>query len=185
MLSSLSPEIQIMLRPKRTLLELNKLPLEDGRWLLWRRPLFVLLILCCSFSLMTSGRLSLHLVASTAIYWSFLPLVQILGLIAVERGHLKAGTIDRFFMGHGPTLLLVTAFAAWTSSTAGIVLSPASVDFWALTAAAMLLWSCWIDYRFFNSFRKLAIQRAISWTLFSVIFMGSWLWNEIAWRLGL
>jgi len=73
------PEVEILLRPKRTLLELSKLPLEDGRWLLW--PLFVLLILCCSFSLMTSGRLSLHLVASMAIYWSFLPLVQIFGLI--------------------------------------------------------------------------------------------------------
>jgi len=147
--------------------------------------LFVLLVLCCSFSLMTSAKLSLHLVASTAIYWSFLPLVAILGLMAAERGHLKPGMVDRFFTGYSPTLLFVLAFAVYVSSPEGVVLSPGMLNLWLAIAIIVLMWSCWIDYRFFGSVRKLVIQRVVSWTLFAAIFMGSWLWNEIAWRLGL
>ena len=185
MLLSLSPDVRVMLSPKRTFEEFSRLPVEDTRWVFWRRPLFVLLILCCAMSLMTATRLSLHLVASTAIYWSFLPMVEILGLAIAERGRLKASMIDRFFMGHGPSLLYVTAFTAYVSVPSRMLFTPSSLNLWVLIAAAGLLWSCWIDYRFFQSLRKLAIQRAASWTLFSVIFMGSWLWNEIAWRLGL
>jgi hypothetical protein len=179
-----SPEIDVMFRPKRAFAEMT-VPVEDNRRLYWRRPLFVVLIMCCAISLMTAARLSLHLVASTAIYWSFLPLVEIAGLAAVERGHLKAGTVDRFFMGHGPWLLFMTIFAAYVSSPEGLVLSSSVFNLWVGVAAAVLVWSCWIDYRFFNSLRKLVVQRAVSWTLFASIFMGSWLWNEIAWRLGL
>ena len=59
--------------------------------------------------------------------------------MAAERGHLKTGMVDRFFMGYGPTLLYVMAFAAYASSPAGILLSPAGMDFWAVTAAGGLL----------------------------------------------
>jgi hypothetical protein len=49
----------------------------------------------------------------------------------------------------------------------------------------VLLWSCWIDYRFFASVGKLVLHRAVSWTLFLAIFAGSWMLMEIRERLGL
>ena len=174
-----------MFRPKRAFAELGRLTDRKGHWLFWRRPLLVVLIFCCGISLMTTGRLSLHLVGSTAIYWSFLPLVEIVGLVAVLRGWPDARVADRFFMGHGPWLLFMIAFAAYASSPAAAIGTPAVFTFWEVTAVAVLLWSCWIDYRLFGSVRKLAVHRAVSWTLFAAIFAGSWVWNEIAWRLGL
>src|SRR5262245_7388365 len=185
MLSRFSPDVSVMFRPKNTFAELSCLPCDSGVWIFWRRPLLVVLLYCCGISLMTEGRLSLHLIGSPAIYWMFVPLVEIAGLAATERGRLEARVIDRFFTGHGPWLLFVIAFAAYASSPSGAVGTPTVFTFWGLTAAAVLLWSCWIDYRFFGSLRKLATHRAVSWTLFAVVFAGSWLWNEIAWRLGL
>src|SRR5215510_7729757 len=137
MLSSLSPDVQVMLRPRRTFLELGKFSSGDSRWLFWRRPLFVLLVVCCSLSLMTSAKLSLHLVASTAIYWSFLPLVAILGLMAAERDHLTADIVDRFFTGYGPTMFFVVAFAFYVSTPEGVVLSPGVLNFWLAIAILM------------------------------------------------
>ena len=63
--------------------------------------------------------------------------------------------------------------------------SPAAFTFWEASAAIVLLWSGWIDYRFFGSVQKLALHRTVSWTLFVAIFAGAWIWNEIAWRTGL
>ncbi len=62
-----------MLRPKQAFAEPY---VADGRWLYWRRPLLLVLILCSAISLLTTGRFSLHVTGSTAIYWSFLPLVE-------------------------------------------------------------------------------------------------------------
>ena len=128
--------------------------------------------------MLASGKLSLHLLGSTAIYWSFVPLTGIVGLAAVERRLPGAGAIDRFFAGYAPWLLWMTAFAAFTS-IAGPVMRPADYLFWEIAAGCVLLWSCWIDYRFFGSLWKLALHRAVSWTLFGTIFAGAWIWTEI------
>src|SRR5262245_23357465 len=130
MLARLSPDVSVMLRPQRTFAYLNRLSNERSAWLFWRRPLLVVLIYCCGFSLMTEGRLSLHLAGSTAMYWLFLPLVEIAGLVAVQRGRLEARVIDRFFTGHGPWLLFVIAFSAYASSSSGAVTAPFVFRFW-------------------------------------------------------
>jgi hypothetical protein len=185
MLERLSPDVSVMFRPKKTFAELGLLPHRSGAWLFWRRPLLFVLVFCGGISLMTAGRLSLHLVGSPAIYWMFLPVVEIAGLVAAQRGRLEARLVDRFFTGHGPWFLFIIAFAAYASSPSSVVMTPTTLNLWVLAVAFVLLWSCWIDYRFFDSVRKLATHRAVSWTLFAAIFAGSWLWNEIAWRLGL
>jgi hypothetical protein len=181
-LSRWSPEVWVMLRPKQAFAEL---PLAGGRWLYWRRPLLTVLILCSGISLLATDRFSLHVAGSTAIYWSFLPLVEIAGLAAVRRRWPEARVVDRFFMGQGPWLLFIIAFAAYSSRPAGAVATPAVFTFWEAAAAATLLWSCWIDYRFFASLGKLVLHRVVSWTLFGAIFAGSWLWMETGGRLGL
>lgn len=170
-----------MWRPKQAFAEEC---VAQGRWLYWRRPLLLVLILCSGISLLTTGRLSLRVTGSTAIYWSFFPLVEIAGLAAVERGWPEPRVVDRFFVGYGPWLLFIVAFTAYGSSAAGAVGTPSVFTFWEATAVAVLLWSCWIDYRFFASARKLLLHRAVSWTLFAAIFAGSGIWMEIGRRLG-
>ena len=145
-----------------------------------RRPLLVVLILCCGISVLASGRLSLHLLGSTAIYWTFVPLTGMVGLAAVERPWPAAATVDRFFAGYAPWLLWMTAFTAFVSTGSNMVMGPDAYLFWELAACAVLLWSCWIDYRFFGSAWKLALHRAVSWTLFGTIFAGAWIWTELA-----
>jgi hypothetical protein len=183
MLSRLSPDVRAMLRPKQAFAE----PPDEagGPWLYWRRPLLLLLILCSGISLLTTGHFSLHVIGSTAIYWSLLPLIEIAGLAAVQRGWPEARAVDRFFMGHGPWLMFIIAFTAYGSSSAGAVQGPDVFTFWVVAAVAVLLWSCWIDYRFFASVGKLALHRAVSWTLFAAIFAGSWLGRVTLGGLGL
>jgi hypothetical protein len=168
LLTRLSPEIRVMLRPERAFSE--PCP-AGGRWLYWRRPLLLLLILCSGISLLATGRFSLHVVGSAAIYWSLLPLAEIVGLAAVRRKWPEAPVVDRFFTGHGPWLLFIIAFAAFGSA--------AVLNLWVAAAVAVLMWSCWIDYRFFASVGKLVLHRAVSWTLFAMFFAGSWMWMEI------
>jgi hypothetical protein len=116
MLSRLPPEVWVMLRPKQAFAEPQ---VAGGRWLYWRRPLRLVLILCSGISLLTTGRFSLHVAGSTAIYWSFLPLVEIAALAAAQRRWPEACVVDRFFIGHGPWQLFIIAFAAYGSSPAG------------------------------------------------------------------
>ena len=171
-----------MLRPKQAFPELHPM---GGRWLYWRRPLLLLLILSSGISLLTTGHFSLHVAGSTAIYWSALPLAEIVGLAAAGRRWPEAGAVDRFFTGHGPWLLFIIAFAAYGSSQAGALGTPAVFRFWEVAAAGVVLWSAWVDYRFFASVGKLALHRAVSWTLFGAIFAGSWMRAALGGRLGL
>lgn len=154
-------------------------------WLAWKRPILTTLLFSCGISLLTESRLSLHLVGSTAIYWTFLPLCGLLGLAAVHRGWPDPAFMDRFFLTYRPWLLFVIAFAAVGSSPEGTLMTPASFTFWEIYACFTLLWSCWIDYHFFGSAQSLAIQRVFSWGPFIAIFAGSWVWQETAQALGL
>jgi hypothetical protein len=178
----LTPEVRVMLRPRRAFAEPHP---DNGRWLYWRRPILLLFILCSAISLLTTGRFSLHVTGSTAIYWSLLPLIEIAGLAAVERRWPEARTVDRFFMGFGPWLLFFVAFAAYGSSGAIALATPRAFTFWEAAAAVVLVWSGWIDYGFFASVRKLLVHRAVSWTLFGAIFAGSDLWMLVSRGLGL
>jgi len=51
-------------------------PPHSGAWLAIRRPLLVALVFGCAVSLITSGRLSLRLVAPATLYWSFVLLLE-------------------------------------------------------------------------------------------------------------
>jgi hypothetical protein len=178
----LSPEIRVMLSPKRGFAEAKE---SGGRWLYWRRPILLVLSMCTAISLLVTGRLSLHVVGSTSLYWSFLPLIEIAGIAVAERRWPKSAMVDRFFWGHGPWLMFVIALTAYASSESGRLPSQAMFRFWIGLAVAALVWSCWIDYRFFGSLRKLAVQRAVSWTLFAAITSGAWVSVELSARLGL
>lgn len=133
----------------------------------------------CGSSLLTNGYLTLHILGSAAFYWSLLPLTGFLGLWAAEGHWPEAGRVHGFFRSYWPWMIWLTGAAAY----AGANLGPAGYWFWEIAAIAALLASSWLDYRFFGHWRRFAVFRVVSLTLWAGIFAGSWLWSEIAWRL--
>jgi hypothetical protein len=169
-------------------------------WTGLRRPLLVALVIGCAASLMDAGVLTLRLALPTAIWWTYVPLVEILALFAASPAARRAGswpqTIDRYFMGHGPALLWVVALAGC------FAFIPAVTEFsWqprdrvALDLALLVIaWSAYIDFQFFRrvlkqnawrAARDLLVQRAIAWTVGLTIFVGGAGYQTLAVRLGL
>lgn len=147
--------------------------------LYWRRPLLIVFMTTCGISLLTNGYLTLHIFGSAAIYWSLLPLTGFLGLCAAERRWPEAQRAHDFFRSYWPWMIWLTGASAYASVNMG----PAGYWFWEIAAVAALFASSWLDYRFFGHWKKFAVFRFVSLTVWAAIFAGSWLWSEIAWRL--
>jgi len=129
-------------------------------------------------------------------YWSFVPVVEIAALALVCRGKLRsvslAQAIDLFFAGFAPWLLWLTGLAAIWAWLPPMQAFQWTRPFWLLIAApAVLVWSCYIDLRFFRSVLQgravwaLTGHRAISWTACLLWFMAFSIWPPVASRLGL
>jgi len=148
-----------------------------------KRPLFLAFALGCTVSVITAQTLIFRLVVGGTINMSFVPAVQIAGLYVVSRrrsGLSFPHLIDLFFMGQGPWILGMLAYAAvWAFAT------PEHAIYWTLPSRiwpAILLavvWSAYIDFCFFRCvFRdgktraawNLATQRLVSWSLGILIF---------------
>ena len=162
--------------------------------------MFVAFVFGCAASLMTSGRMAVRLVGPATVYWTCVPLFEILGLAAVWRRKRSpvsfSRAVDLFLVGHGPWLLWLVAFAAMWA-----FISPIEVFEWRRTswlwyssALAVALWSGYIDFRFFRRVlarspagagRDLMLQRAISWIGLAAWFVGPAAWSEALSRLGL
>jgi hypothetical protein len=148
-------------------------------------------------SLITSASLTLRLAAPATVYWSFVPLAEIAGLAIVywpERGLSFGRTVDLFFAGHGPWLFwLIGLCAIW--SFVPPIEAFAFTKIWLYGAGAIVIvWSAYIDFRFFRfamersparAARDLLLQRLVSWTIIIAIFGGPAIPPEIAGRLGL
>jgi len=166
---------------------------SNSVWLALRRPLTVACCLGCAVSLMATGALTLRLALPAAVYWSFVPLVELAGLAVAVRGQLRAEVIDDFFAAHGPWLLWVAAFTAlWTFVPAPAVIGQTGFPrFWYVAGALIAIWTAWLDLAFFR--RKgqrfpaaaMVVQRAVSWPLGMLIFVAPAGWQTIAARFGL
>ncbi len=191
-----SPELRTMLRPQMW----SSLAPSQGNaaWLACRRPLLTALFLGCTISLITEHRLTLRLVISGGLTWSFVPLLEIFSLAVIWRaGHRVRSlpeAIDLFFMGQGPWLLWLMAFGAFWSSVPAITESSLITRLWLASAAGIELWSAHIDYWFFHAVleRKprrarwdLIAQRAMAWGLGVLYFGAGSLWPDILRRLHL
>jgi hypothetical protein len=161
-----------------------------------RRPLLFAFLFGCAVSFFTSGRLTLRLAGPATVYWSFVPLIEIAALAMVCRGNLRTislpQAIDLFFAGFGPWLLWLSGLAAIWSWLPPMQAFVWSKPFWLLIAApAVLVWSCYIDFRFFRSVlhhrpgRALAWHRVISWPAWLLWFMAASIWPPLASTLGL
>ena len=193
----LSAEISLMRNP-RAYAHLVELPERPGS--AWRRPLLVASVLGCAISLMTSGRITLRLAAPATLYWSFLPLCEILALgvfwIGGRPGVPFRRAIDLLFAGQAPCSLWLLAFAAvWACFPAPTILAVSPRPWmWYVSAIGVLGWTAWIDFWFFRcvlarsparALASLLLYRAICWPLALAVFLYSAGVTVVAKRLGL
>jgi hypothetical protein len=194
----MNPDAWVMINPPAAFAALVRQPADGDIWLAVKRPLFLAFQLGCTVTLVTSPGLNLRLAAGATVYWSFVPLAGIAGLIVVcsrnRNGLSIARTIDLFFTGAGPwAFWLIGLCAIWS------FLPPArafalSNPFWLYGATPIaIVWSGWIDFCFFRSvlgrgwagaWGGLLLQRLISWSLVILIFGGPAIPAEIAARVG-
>jgi hypothetical protein len=174
----------------------EKLPRAAKAWIAVRRPLLVAFVLGCSVSLMTSGRVTLRLAGPATVYWSFVPLAGIAGLAVVSGRRLHAETIDEFFRGYLPWMLLIVAFAAlWAFIPAPVAFARTDDPLvWEGLAVVPLVWSSRTDLHFFErmfgcnrreAVRYLLVHRLVSWPIALAIFVWSAGVQVIASGLGL
>ena len=181
-----------MLRPRSTLSALAQQAVPITIWRALRRPALVAFVLACTISLVTFPGLTLRLVGPSAIYWSFIPLAQILALALIcgkRNSALSfASKLDLFFSGHLPWLLWLAGIGAAFSFVSPARAFAFTRPFWLLYAApAVIVWSAWIDYGFYRSVAgssragavwRLLAQRAVSWGVIALIFSGSVVWQS-------
>jgi hypothetical protein len=186
-----------MLNPAAAYRFLAQQPVGRGRWVGWRRPLLVALMLGCTMSLIASAGLSVRLAASATVYWSFVPLAETAALAVMcwrgRRTRPFRHTVDLFFAGHGPWLFwLIGLCVIW--SLIPPVRAFAFTQVWLYGGASLVIaWSACIDFYFFRfvigasparAVRDLLLQRLISWSLIIAIFCGPAIPPEIAARFG-
>lgn len=184
----LSPDVSVMLRPASSYPALASRTSPGGPWMLLRRPLFLSFVLGCTISLVTFPGLTLRLAGPSTVYWSFVPLVEILAF-AVVSGSINlpfSRKVDLFFTGHLPWLLWLACL-----SCAFSFLSPGSAFAMSIVwlygvAPVVMVWSLWIDFCFYRSvagdssgvaLRRLLLQRLLSWGAIALIFFGSVTWQ--------
>ncbi len=165
MLGTSAPVIAVMLRPAATYADLARDPPRPTFLALLRRPALFALLLGACISLSTTGRLTLRLLPSGALLWSFAPALQMIAAAAVirrfGRGRLSlpAG-LDLYFLGLGP-------WSLWLLGVAGLVssVSPEQTATWGFsllaTAVVPLVWSGVITYGFLRGALALGRRRAL------------------------
>lgn len=166
-------------------------PRSSGNaWLAVRRPLVVAVVIGCAVSLLAEGTVTPRLALPAAIYWSFVPFLQVAGLAAALRRRPDAAAIDAFFRGFGPWLLWLAAFTAlWTFVPAPAVFGLRGFPFWAWVAAgAAGVWSLWIDFQFFlarregspeHAARDVAVHRLVCWPAGMAIYVMPAAWQMV------
>lgn len=190
----------IWFHPAAAFRALRDLPVAANRWTVFRRALLVAAVLGCCISLMTEGRLTLRLAAPSAIWWSFVPLLQI-GCAAaahrIARPKLSlARTIDLSFLALGPWALWLIGYAAVWGFVSPVRIYGWQNDhrIWSWAAGLAAIWSAYIDFWFFRVVMgagplraggSLLLQRSVCLAVCLVIFVLSAGWQVVASGLGL
>jgi hypothetical protein len=120
-----SPEVRVALAPGATYRRLLTSEAHVRGWRLFRRPAMVLLVIGTLVPIMAVQRVTLGLMATAAVSWSFIVAIQILVGVAViasapARRVSMLRALDLWFAGHLPySLWLLIAFAWMGSSSSG------------------------------------------------------------------
>jgi hypothetical protein len=184
-----SPVVAVMLRPSHAYRELVAESVAPTPAAALARAAFLALLLGCCVSLSTTGRLTLRLVVSAGVLWSFAPALQALSasvvVLAFARGRLPLlRALELYFAGIGPWSLWllavagVSAFApaetiaAWSAGLGSRVLT---------TALVPLVWSAFITRGFLRAltpsrakvYAGLALHGLLVWGAVVLFFLAS------------
>jgi hypothetical protein len=177
----MSLDAWVLVRPAAAFQWLATQPLSGGLRVAGRRPLLLTFVIGCVISLAATGTLTARLVGPPLLYWAFVPITEILALVAIvgrRRRIPLAVLVDRFFAGHAAWMLLLLSI--------GGLLAFAPPAYWwmlirvSLIGLAMVVsWSAYIDFCFFRhvigaspaaAARDVAVHRAITWLVVFSIF---------------
>jgi len=179
-------ELRVALAPARAYRELTRLK-PAGTWLVaLERPAFIALLIGTLVAISSTGRVTLGLVSSIAMCWSFVPVLQLLAgaiVIASCRGRAVAmpRALDLLFAGHLPWSLWLLAAAAWVASVPFASQGPLG-----LTMLIPAAWTAYIVFAFcrtvlgvttHGAVLRTAAHQAIVWTLagtYVVLATGIW-----------
>jgi hypothetical protein len=163
----MSPELLVMTAPSsayRRLATGHRATLAGAL----KRPLLVAIILGACVCIYTMHRVTLGLMLSAVLTWSFAVIVQLLAAAALvassrrRRVSLPAA-IDLLFMGHAPWSLWLLAVAAW----AAWLPHPLKMDYIVLaTGAVPFAWTAVIVFAFCRGVLNDSLRVAIMRTLF-------------------
>jgi tellurite resistance protein TehA-like permease len=164
---------------------------QTQRYSVWRRPLWLVVVIGCMVSATASGRFSVRLIADGAVSFAFIPVFQVAALYVVCRTGIRARlpfaeAVDRFFAGNTAWLIWLTVVAA-----AFAVVPPREID--RLMKPAMfssvvpLVVSALADFLLFRdtmerdvrgAWRDVALQRALGLGAGLTYFFGIAVWHE-------
>jgi hypothetical protein len=141
----ISTELRLALAPERTYRELLARDTDVTRWQMLARPATLLLVIGVAIPMMALHRVTLRLVATTAVVWSAAVAIEFVAAWCVirsvdSRQVRTAQAIDLWFAGHLPfsLWLLALPITTWASVTA-----PA-LEIVGLTSIVPLVWTAFI-----------------------------------------
>jgi hypothetical protein len=110
-----SDDARVMVRPFRVYGELASAEASAGFRRVIERALFLMFVIGAFVSWTSAGRLVAFHLASTMIFWSFIPAIQAVVFAGVLRvvapGTGVARALVLYFTGHGPWFFLLTSIA--------------------------------------------------------------------------
>jgi hypothetical protein len=149
------------------------------------------MILGAGVSLLVASRLSVELLISLTLCWSFVPLAEIAGLLIVStRSHHipLSQRVDLFCLSHAPWLIWIAIIGALGAFLPLLSIFK-SLKAWTLMSGAVaLIWSLWIDFYYFRvieetnvreAIGKLIVQRIVSWSLIIAVFSYGSFWPSM------
>jgi hypothetical protein len=175
----MSPELRLMLSPRQTYASLARIPGTGTVWTALRRPLLVTTVIGASAAMSATGHVTLALVLSTTLCWSFVVALQAAIALALIAGPARrtvglARAIDLYFAGHAPWSLWMLASVAWAPSPVGRPFTPVLV-----AAAVPLVLTPLMVSAFFREVLEMdprhaaartAVQQAMTWGMFVLLW---------------
>lgn len=181
MLSKWSDEIRVMFHPLLRYRELALEPDKAAFRLLFCRPILIAFAFGIFVSFSVAGRLTIPLLFEGALFWSFVPFLQIvlvagITLILARDAISVPKAVDLFFLGYGPCFLWMLGITGsclfmplrqiylWPMETGWIM--PVSL-------VGVFLWSNVTSFAFLRGALGLApLKAGLAFLLYGVIFWG-------------
>ena len=165
-----SPDAFVLVRPARAFEAIAAHANERGPWVMIRRPLFVAFVFGCIASIVTNGAATARLVLSVPLYWSFVPITEIVALLIVTATRsdavARSTAVDLYFTGHSAWTLFILALGLALSSAPGSLLWQLLTTVVLVVLVLVLGWSAYTDYWFFRNVFAASPRRAIRDTAF-------------------